>query len=139
MAPPVASTSGYPRAKPGLFQVKSVPIQYSEEDSTKQNKGVNDALSFANKPLLQIPSLAGFTNLHRLDLSNTSIKEIGFIKEVKSTLTWLNVSGNDLSRRGAWIGIEQLTKLFGVHIHRLPAQIPSSFSLFISFDSFERQ
>lgn len=96
------------------------------ETTGKPLKGVDDALSFANTPLTVAPSLKGFTNLHRLDLSNTGLKSIGFVRAVKSTLTWLNVSGNSgLNSKGSWDGIEEMSKLFGSFAPSLPAPVLS--------------
>lgn len=99
----------------------------SSKPQGKQNTGANkagdkgkakakpeaDALILANQPLTAPPSLDGFAALRRLDLSNTGLTSIGFVKKAKNTLTWLNVSGNPLNSADAWDGVHELSGLYG--------------------------
>lgn len=94
---------------------RTIAKKEGEEDAPakKGGKGADDSLSFADQILTKAPALGAHTNLHKLNLTNCGLTSIGFVKEAKSTLTWLKVEGNDLSAPDAWNGIEELSRLFG--------------------------
>ncbi|GAA5972454.1 hypothetical protein JCM11641_001854 [Rhodosporidiobolus odoratus] len=78
----------------------------------KPPKQQSQSLDLSNSPLTAPPSLGDYPQLSKLNLTNTTVDSIAFVATVASTLTWLNVSGNDLSQDGAWTGIDQLKTLF---------------------------
>jgi len=84
-----------------------------EKEKDKVAKPQADALILANQPLTAPPSLGEFAALRRLDLSNTGLTSIGFVKQARHTLTWLNVSGNPLDSVEAWDGVNELSGLYG--------------------------
>ncbi|GAA6021638.1 hypothetical protein JCM10207_008093 [Rhodosporidiobolus poonsookiae] len=73
-------------------------------------------LDLANKPLAAPPDLASYPLLSKLNLLSTSITSITRVSTAANTLTWLNVSGNDLSSPAAWNGIDQLKTLFVLNV-----------------------
>lgn len=81
----------------------------------KKTKAATSALDLSNTVLTIPPSLAPslYPDLHKLDLTNCGLTSLAFVKEAKATLTWLNVSGNQLDGPGAWDGVEELKGLFG--------------------------
>lgn len=78
-------------------------------------------LDLSGQQLTQLPRLADYAALSKLNLSNCGLTEITFVKDAARSLTWLNVTGNDLSRDGAWNGVESLSTLFGASATTSPA------------------
>ncbi|GAA5972496.1 hypothetical protein JCM11641_001871 [Rhodosporidiobolus odoratus] len=78
----------------------------------KPPKQQSQSLDLSNSPLTAPRFLDDHPKLSKLNLTNTTVDSIAFVATVASTLTWLNVSGNDLSQDGAWNGIDQLKTLF---------------------------
>ena len=78
-------------------------------------KAASSTLDLSHTVLSIPPSLspASFPDLHKLDLTNCGLTSLAFVKEAKATLTWLNVSGNQLDGPSAWDGVEELQGLFG--------------------------
>lgn len=74
-------------------------------------KDDNLSLSFANTILTEPPTL--HANLRKLDLTNCGLTSLSFVREVRRSLTWLNVSGNNLRAPEAWEGVNELGGLFG--------------------------
>lgn len=72
----------------------------------------------ANTILTSPPDLALHPNLHKLDLSNCGLTSLAFVREARRTLTWLNVSGNNLRAPEAWEGVNELGGLFGELLRR---------------------
>lgn len=90
--------------------------------ATKPQK--SQQLDLSGQQLTQLPRLADYAALSKLNLSNCGLTEITFVKDAAQSLTWLNVSGNDLSRDRAWNGVESLSTLFGAY-HQGPPYLPS--------------
>ncbi|BGP17735.1 hypothetical protein JCM10213_005316 [Rhodosporidiobolus nylandii] len=89
-------------------------------------KATSDSLDLSGQALTAPPKLSDFAFLTRLNLSNCQLSSISFVKAAARTLTWLNVSGNDLSGTGAWAGIEELKGLFVLNAsHCSLTEVPS--------------
>ncbi|BGP09446.1 hypothetical protein JCM10049v2_005316 [Rhodotorula toruloides] len=86
--------------------------QKGADKAAAKKKPQTDQLDLSNQQLSAPPSLADYSALTRLNLTNCGLKCIGFVKQAAATLTWLNVSGNDLSGPDAWKGVEELRTLF---------------------------
>ncbi|KAK4046336.1 hypothetical protein OIO90_006594 [Microbotryomycetes sp. JL221] len=78
------------------------------ESSTRQ--GGARALSLANTPV-SLDNLPDLTGITKLDLSNCKLTKLDFVRQASATLTWLNVSGNNLSAPDAWQGVQELQNL----------------------------
>ncbi|BGP00932.1 hypothetical protein JCM10021v2_004621 [Rhodotorula toruloides] len=88
------------------------PGQKGTDKAAAKKKPQTEQLDLSNQQLAQPPSLADYSALTRLNLTNCGLTSIGFVKQAAATLTWLNVSGNDLSGPDAWKGVEELRTLF---------------------------
>ncbi|BGP25872.1 leucine rich repeat domain containing protein [Rhodotorula toruloides] len=86
--------------------------QKSTEKAAAKNKPQAEQLDLSNQQLVSPPSLAAYSALTRLNLTNCGLTSIDFVKQAAATLSWLNVSGNDLSSPDAWNGVEELRTLF---------------------------
>lgn len=71
------------------------------------------SLNLSGAPLLASPSFAQHPNLRKLDLSNCGLSSLSFVRDFRRSLTWLNVSGNNLGNPDAWDGVNELSGLFG--------------------------
>lgn len=137
----IASTSNSNNSTSTSSSSTATTSKFRSTSSTKPqpSKGrvkANDSLDLSKEILTITPSLISYTNLHKLNLTECGLKEIGFVKEAKLTLTWLNVSGNDLSGKTAWDGVEELGRLFGEFVlHQVELKRSSSifFSPFYNF------
>ncbi|GAA5865004.1 hypothetical protein JCM3774_003935 [Rhodotorula dairenensis] len=69
-------------------------------------------LDLSGQLLSEPPSLADYAALSKLNLTNCGLDAVGFVKHAAHSLTWLNVSGNDLGGPRAWDGVETLSTLF---------------------------
>ncbi|GAA5987513.1 hypothetical protein JCM10908_001985 [Rhodotorula pacifica] len=103
-----------PRPRPGQAHEGQrgprVPPKQANKSENKPPK--TQQLDLSGQLLSQPPRLADYTALTKLNLSNCGLTSIGFVKEAARSLTWLNVTGNDLSGDGAWDGVETLSTLF---------------------------
>lgn len=119
---PAGPPSGRPRpgqtkgGKPDSKQHKAQP-----DKGKAKAKPVDDSLILAGQLLTAPPPLGAYSCLRRLDVSKTGLASLGFVKEVKNTLTWLNVSGNQLDNVDAWEGVHELSGLFGKSENLAPA------------------
>ncbi|GAA6028776.1 hypothetical protein JCM8097_007389 [Rhodosporidiobolus ruineniae] len=94
-------------------------------------KAQSTALDLSNKPLESPPQVEGLT---RLNIANCQLASIAFVGAAATTLTWLDVSKNDLSAPGAWDGIEQLKGLFvftarNCNLEEVPSAVASLVSV----------
>ncbi|BGP33431.1 hypothetical protein JCM10296v2_005232 [Rhodotorula toruloides] len=88
------------------------PGQKGADKTATKKKPQTEQLDLSNQQLAAPPSLDDYSALTRLNLTNCGLTSITFVKQAAATLTWLNVSGNDLSGRDAWKGVEELRTLF---------------------------
>ena len=92
------------------------PKRHAKVDGAAQGskpQRASQQLDLSGQELTQLPRLADYAALSKLNLSNCGLTETSFVKDAARSLTWLNVTGNDLSRDGAWNGVESLSTLFG--------------------------
>ena len=67
------------------------------------------------------PDLSAWPNLHKLDLSSSLLTSAGWVQGAASTLTVLNLSGNDFSDPRSLEGLELAQELLGksfIHLGR---------------------
>ncbi|GAA5891138.1 hypothetical protein JCM5296_004905 [Sporobolomyces johnsonii] len=71
-----------------------------------------ESLDLTGQILTEPPRLSDFAFLGRLNLTDCGLTTLSFVKEARRTLTWLNVSGNNLRAPEAWEGIGELKGLY---------------------------
>lgn len=120
---------GAPRPRPGQGAARP-PHHGKGKQPTRDgedgppSKGKDAALSLAGTILTAPPNLANHANLRKLDLSNCGLTSLSFVRDVRRTLTWLNVSGNNLRAPEAWDGVNELGGLFGELSRRFATVCP---------------
>ncbi|KAM0754323.1 L domain-like protein [Meredithblackwellia eburnea MCA 4105] len=127
-------------SKPQFSRPKPPYVPRPPAGKTSSSKGkeraANASLDCSGNPESIPASLAPnlYPQLHKLDLSNCKLKSLTLVKAAKGSLTWLNVSGNELDGAGAWNGVEELKGLFVLNasncgLTRVPTVINSLTSL----------
>ncbi|GAA5839988.1 hypothetical protein JCM11251_006582 [Rhodosporidiobolus azoricus] len=110
---PQPHDDGKPSFPPRRFDPSARQAQPGGRPRTLQKelpKAHSPSLDLSNQPLTAPPTLP--PGLTKLNLSNCGLTSLSFVRAAASTLTWLNVSGNDLKEPAAWKGIEELKGLF---------------------------
>ncbi|GAA5961321.1 hypothetical protein JCM3765_004373 [Sporobolomyces pararoseus] len=99
-------------ARKGPKPPPSAPIISKTHKEQHQNQQ-SQALDLSGQTLSEPPNLAKeYPRLGKLNLTDCGLTNIGWISQVKNTLTWLNLSGNKLRDKSAWQGIDQLKTLY---------------------------
>jgi Leucine-rich repeat (LRR) protein len=99
--------------KPGQSDQPNRHVKVDGGAQGTKPQRASQQLDLSGQQLTQLPRLADYAALSKLNLSNCGLTDITFVKDAAPSLTWLNVTGNDLSRDGAWNGVESLSTLFG--------------------------
>ncbi|GAA5873198.1 hypothetical protein JCM8547_006812 [Rhodosporidiobolus lusitaniae] len=117
---------GGPQGRPPRSSESSNPRRFNSDSSTRRPQGKpgapsrkleqpkqhSTALDLSNQALAESPADDALAGCQKLNLSNCSLASIAFVRAAAGSLTWLNVSGNDLSAADAWDGIGELKGLF---------------------------
>ncbi|KAK4049162.1 hypothetical protein OIV83_004319 [Microbotryomycetes sp. JL201] len=91
-------------------------------------------LSLAGTVIEAVPDLTGVS---KLDLSNCKLTKLDFVRHAKDTLTWLNVSGNNLSAPDAFQGVQELEHLSVLNVSNCALKsVPSCVSKLRSLKAF---
>ncbi|KAM0786485.1 hypothetical protein ACM66B_001943 [Microbotryomycetes sp. NB124-2] len=118
------------------------PRQHSDAQDDNNRRRRTDAnikstgrsLSLAGTTVDKVPDLTGIS---KLDLSNCNLTSLEFIRQAKDTLTWLNVSGNDLSAPDAFKGVQELKNLSVLNVSNCSLKsVPSCVSKLESLKAF---
>lgn len=106
---PDGRRSGRPFGKGTTARSRPSSSQQQQKGKQKEDSALNLSGTTLSAPL----SFKDHPHLRKLDLSNCGLSSLGFVRELRRSLTWLNVSQNNLRSTDAWDGVNELTGLFG--------------------------
>ncbi|GAA6060562.1 hypothetical protein JCM10212_006797, partial [Sporobolomyces blumeae] len=127
--PDTSRPRGHPSKPRGPRPPPSAPVL-----ATPNPRQAPQSLDLSNRALTEPPNLRDLANLGKLNLSDCRLTTIDFVHSARRTLTWLNVSGNNLVDPLAWNGIESLKSLYVLNashcgLTEVPACVSSLTSL----------
>ena len=101
--------SSFPYPRKG--KERSSSNKTAGQDKGKQKE--DSSLDLSGTKLLAPPTFSQHAGLRKLNVSNCGLTSLSFVRELRRSLTWLNVSGNNLRDPDSWGGVNELSGLFG--------------------------